>query len=56
VVGTVGVPFRFVQQRRVLAPRAAWRSLVVQFGTAVSPDQNVRPDDAQEQVLGVVDA
>ena len=39
----------------VLAPRAAWRSLVVQFGTAVSPDQNARPDDAQDQDLGAAD-
>ena len=39
----------------VLAPRAAWRSLVVQFGTAVSPDQNARPDDAQDQDPGAAD-
>ena len=39
----------------VLAPRAAWWSLVVQFGTAVSPDQNARPDDAQDQDPGAAD-
>jgi len=33
----------------VLAPRAAWRSLVVQFGRAVSPDQNAGPDAAAVQ-------
>ncbi len=36
----------------VLAPRAAWRSLVVQFGTAVRPGRSAGPDDAADQDPG----
>ena len=33
----------------VLAPRAAWRRLVVQFGTVVSPAPGAEPDDVAEE-------
>ncbi len=36
----------------VLAPRAAWRSLVVQFGTAVRPGRRAGSDDAADQDPG----